>query len=95
MLAPFKEQIFIHSGNNSTFFTAKRISTLAIFVEKKEGYEDESEFDIEFSLPDSDQILKARIAILNMDETEICLKIRKMSPKDLSALDRYAENWNI
>lgn len=89
----FCEPIFVHNGENSRFFNAKKISPLAIFAELDNLVKDEEEYEIEFSLPGSEHILKATIAVLIMDEKEMCLKIRKMSKNDIKILEEYTDNF--
>lgn len=84
----FKEPIFYHDGDNSTFLDASKLSINGIQLAKTSNFPDKKKGKIEFSFPKLDYVVKADVSF-TADSKGLYIKFEKMSKQSEDIISSY------
>lgn len=92
MEANYKEPIFYHNGDFSSFLDATKISAEGITLSPFNNIPDLKAFELEFSFPSSDVIVKAKAKLDQSNKKKVFLKFSKISAKDKKLIASFVNS---
>ena len=88
MEAKYKEPIFYHNGDFSSFLDATKISKEGITLSPFNNLPDLKTLDIEFSFPKSDIVIKANTNVISSGR-KLFLEFNKLDKKSKQFIQNY------